>query len=310
MIKIGAVNIDTSHPGAFAKIYNEGNRAKYTAVYNDGFRTDEEVQAFMDANGVEKRYDNIDLMAQNVDIGFIHSCNWDNHIKQAMPFIKAGKPVFLDKPILGNLKDCLELEKLSADGAVILGTSAARYCEEIQVFANIPAEERGEIISMTGLCGVDDFGYGIHAIEAMSGVTGPGMTSAQFINRISMNNVTSDQYLIERSDNATLVLHLITGVWLPLAFSVTTTKSAYAIQPDLMKMYHPMLEAICDCLENGKQMVPVKNMTESIKVHLAAKKSRENGGDKVLLSDLNVDDPGLDGNLYEEEYIKATKGIK
>jgi hypothetical protein len=163
---------------------------------------------------------------------------------------------------------------------------------------------------MTGLCGVDDFGYGIHAIEGMAGMAGPGITSVQFIKRISMNNVTSDQYLIKRSDNANLVLHLITGVWLPMAFSVTTTKSVYAIQPDLMKMYHPMLEAICDYLENDKEMAPVKDMTENVKAHLAAKNSRENGGKTVLLSDINVDDPGFDGNLYEEAYVKAARGTK
>ena len=77
-----------------------------------------------------------------------------------------------------------------------------------------------------------------------------------------------------------------------------------------MKMYRPMLGAICDYLESDKKMAPVKDMTENIRAHLAAKKSRENGGETVLLSDLNIDDPGFDGNLYEEAYIKAARGIK
>ena len=110
MIKIGAINLDTSHPAAFAETYRNGNRAKYTAVYNDGFRTDEEVQAFMDINGIEKRCKTLKELVEQVDIGMIHSCNWDNHIDEAMPFIEAGKPVFIDKPICGSLKDCKELE--------------------------------------------------------------------------------------------------------------------------------------------------------------------------------------------------------
>jgi predicted dehydrogenase len=51
-------------------------------------------------------------MADKVDIGFIQSCNWDKHIDQAMPFIQKGKPVFIDKPIVGSMKDIERIEKL------------------------------------------------------------------------------------------------------------------------------------------------------------------------------------------------------
>ena len=310
MIRIGTVNIDTSHPGAFAEHYRKGDRARYTGVYNDGFRTDQEVQAFMELNGVEKRYDSIESLAQSVDIGFIHSCNWDNHIQQAMPFIKAGKAVFIDKPVVGNLDDCQKLEKLAADGAAILGTSASRYCDQIREFGEISPEERGEIISITGLCGVDGFGYGIHAIEAMSAITGPGIVSARFCSRISLHDINSDLTILERADVIHMVLHLLSGVWLPQAFTVTTTKSIYTIQPDLFNVYPPMLEAVCDHLEGSKKMITTEEMTENIKAHLAAKKSREKNGETVLLSDLTIDDPGFDGNLYEEQYIKAARGNK
>ena len=47
MLRIGTVNIDTSHAPSFAEILLKGDRARYTAIYNDGFRTDEEVEAFI-----------------------------------------------------------------------------------------------------------------------------------------------------------------------------------------------------------------------------------------------------------------------
>jgi hypothetical protein len=47
MIRVGTVNIDTSHPIAFAELFLKDGRAKYTAVYNDGFRTDDEVKNFI-----------------------------------------------------------------------------------------------------------------------------------------------------------------------------------------------------------------------------------------------------------------------
>ena len=127
MFRIGTVNIDTSHAPAFADLFRQGNVARYTAIYNDGFRTDEEVDTFIKNYGLEARYRSLDEMAKNVDLAFIQSCNWDRHIELASPFLKAGVPVFIDKPIAGNLKDCLALEKLAEEGHVILGTSAMRY---------------------------------------------------------------------------------------------------------------------------------------------------------------------------------------
>ena len=42
MVRIGCINIDTSHPRAFNEIFCRGDRARYVAVYNDGFRSDGE----------------------------------------------------------------------------------------------------------------------------------------------------------------------------------------------------------------------------------------------------------------------------
>ena len=56
MLRIGTVNIDTSHAPSFAEILAKGDRARYTCVYNDAFRTDEEVNAFIEKFGLEKRF--------------------------------------------------------------------------------------------------------------------------------------------------------------------------------------------------------------------------------------------------------------
>lgn len=46
MIRIGAVNIDTSHPLGFGEVMEKSNRARYVGVYNDSFRSDSEVASF------------------------------------------------------------------------------------------------------------------------------------------------------------------------------------------------------------------------------------------------------------------------
>lgn len=169
MFRIGTVNIDTSHAPSFAEILQKGDVARYTCVYNDGFRTDEEVDAFITRFGLEKRYTSLEEMAGNVDIAFIQGCDWDRHLALAEPFVKAGVPVFIDKPIVGNLRDCHTLEAWAASGAVILGTSALRYTYEHDDFFSVPAADRGDIVHVTTSVGVDEFNYAIHAVESIMG---------------------------------------------------------------------------------------------------------------------------------------------
>ena len=46
MLKFGAITIDTSHPKSFCKKLEEGDRGRYVAVFNDGFRGEDETNAF------------------------------------------------------------------------------------------------------------------------------------------------------------------------------------------------------------------------------------------------------------------------
>lgn len=133
MIKVGIVDVHTSHPASFISYLHKGNRARVVAVCDDGLvkkRRDDFVKEF----GLKNIYSTPEDMVDEIDIAFIQSCNWDEHIKKALPFIKAGKPVYIDKPTVGNLKDCQELETLAEDGAVILGGSSLRYCQEVEEF--------------------------------------------------------------------------------------------------------------------------------------------------------------------------------
>ena len=92
-----------------------------------------------------------------------------------MPFIERNKPVFIDKPIVGSFADCRKLEQLAAQGAVILGSSSVRYAEEVDAFLAEPIEERGELMTIYGTAGVDEFNYAIHIIEAIHQLAGAAL---------------------------------------------------------------------------------------------------------------------------------------
>ena len=307
MIKIGVVNIDTSHPASFARILHKENRARYTGIYNDGFRMDKEVEEFIKEFNLEKRYNSIEELAQAVDIVFIQGCNWDKHIELAEPAIKLGKPVFIDKPIVGNLRDCIKLENLVKEGAIILGSSSVRYAEEFINIRKIIEENKEDVISIFGTAGVDEFNYGIHIMEGICGFLGQGAYSVKFIGSTKIDNNIVEQYFVRWKDGKTAIYQTQTSTWQPFDVIVTTTKNIHHFRVDSTKIYKAMLDRICDFMEKGSPLAKITDLTETIRIYLAGKKSKENKGKEVKLTELKVNDPGYDGGAFEREYAAKNK---
>lgn len=310
MVRLGAVNIDTSHPLGFAEVLAKSGRARYVAVYNDSFRGDDEVDGFVRRFGLEKRCASLEELADACDLGMIQGCNWDDHIRCAQPFWDRGKPVFLDKPLVGNLADCRRLEALVREGAVILGSSSARYAREIRDFLAIPQEERGRIVHVTASGGVDEFNYGIHVAEALGGLLGQGAQSVRYAGRGEIpGGGYADSFFTRFSSGVSTVHTLYTGAWQPFAITVITDKKTVQLTLDASALYAALLEEICDYME-GKpnRLALVEALTESVRIMLAGKASRERGGE-VRLDSLPEDDPGFDGAAFWREYGAAAGKI-
>lgn len=303
MIRIGAVNIDTSHPLGFGEVMEKANRARYVGVYNDSFRSDAEVDGFIHRFGLERRCDTLQELAGMCDIGFIHGCNWDDHLRCALPFLQAGKPVFIDKPIVGNLTDCARIEELAHGGAVILGASSARYAFEVQDFLDLPVEERGEIVQVLGTAGVDEFNYGIHIVEAIGGLLGTGAQSVQYVGRGEVNGQYSESYCIHHSGGKNAIYTTFTGVWQPFTLTIMTTKGTHALKIDSSRLYEALINQICNYME-GKphQLAGVDALLESVRVMLAGCGSRARHGEAVRLDELQATDPAYDGAAFHAAY--------
>lgn len=306
MIRIGAVNIDTSHPLAFAQELEKMGRAGYVGIYNDSFRDDREVEGFIRRFGLEKRCSSLEELSEMCDIGFIHGCNWDDHLRCAMPFIERGKPVFVDKPLVGNLEDCRKVEELTAKGAVILGCSSARYCYEIQEFLSRPVSERGETVQVFGTSGVDEFNYGIHIVEAGGALLGRGAQWVKYLGRADREGKYCESYYVQYENGTSFIYNTFTGTWQPFAITIMTTKNTFQFTVDSSALYRALLEQICNCMEHKPSLlVPVEDLLESVKIILAGAASRSFEGKPVRLAELNETMPSYNGGRFWQSYAAS-----
>jgi hypothetical protein len=188
-ISIGIIGLDTSHVVAFTKLINypgaTGDLAtmRVTAAYPGG--TDlatsrDRIQGFTEQvaeMGVEI-VDSIDDLLQKVDVVLLESVDGRVHLEQARLVIAAGKPMFIDKPLAASLVDAILIDDLARESGVPWFSSSS-----LRQGASIP-EGIGDVVGCSAwgpakLEGThpDLFWYGIHGVETLFTVMGPGCES-------------------------------------------------------------------------------------------------------------------------------------
>jgi len=310
MLKFGAITIDTSHPMAFAKQLAGGDRGRYTAIFNDGFRGEDEVQSFARHHGLTV-CQTAEELADLVDIGMVHACNWDKHLGYIAAFAERNKPIFIDKPLVGNLQDAQKLLELVNSGVKVLGSSALRYCYEAAQARSKAADAGATILHVNVSVGVDDYNYAIHAFEFACALLNDKPVSVRHIGRSAAAKEICDHYFIRFAGGSTAIIHNIGKKFTSFHTVVLTDKmrgdSCFTV--DAGKLYEALLNEVCNELE-GKEntLAPMEELLLPIYAALAGKASKLAGGKEIPLDDPAVGAVSFDGYAFEEAYsASATK---
>ena len=179
-LRAGMIGLDTSHVPAFVKLFNDPKAAgdiagiKIVAAYPGGTdmpasRT--RVAKFTEgvrAAGVEI-VDSIPKLLEKVDVVFLESVDGRIHLQEATPVLKAGKPLWIDKPAGGTLADAIAIYELAKKhGTPCFSSSALRFTKGVVELSQKTA--LGKLVGAVswGPCdyepGTPDlFFYGIHA---------------------------------------------------------------------------------------------------------------------------------------------------
>lgn len=209
-LRAGMIGLDTSHVPEFTRIFNQAQPGtdmagiKIVVGYPGG--TDlpasrDRVGKFTEqvrGMGVEI-VDSIPKLLERVDVVLLESVDGRIHLKEAVPVIEAGKPLYIDKPAAGSLADAIAIYDLARQRQVpCFSASSLRFSPCVHELKNNPTLGRIVGANTWGPClyqeGIPDmFYYGIHGIEMLYALMGQG---CQTVARI-------------QADDA----DVITGVW-------------------------------------------------------------------------------------------------
>jgi len=189
--RIGIIGLDTSHSTAFTKTINgpdakpEFSGFRIVAAYpkgsNDIKSSVERIPGYIEEvkkYGVEIT-SSIDELLAKVDYVLLETNDGRIHLEQALPVMKAGKRMFIDKPVAASLEHAIAIFEASTHYKVpVFSSSSLRYMPGV-----IEVSE-GKIGKVTGAdtfspCSLekshpDLFWYGIHGVESLFAVMGTG----------------------------------------------------------------------------------------------------------------------------------------
>ncbi|MBA2114201.1 Gfo/Idh/MocA family protein [Bremerella alba] len=192
-IRIGLIGLDSSHAVAFAKTINakdsspELQKATVVAAFPGGSpdlpTSADRIEGFtkqIQDMGIEI-VPSIDALLKKVDAVIMNSVDGRVHLAQATPVLEAGIPIFVDKPITASLEEAKQLIALSEKtGTPFFSSSTLRYCQEV---IDLKKEDVVGCVAYSP-CKLDPthpdlFWYGIHGVETLFTVMGPGCKSVQ-----------------------------------------------------------------------------------------------------------------------------------
>ncbi len=293
-MRIGLIGLDTSHVTAFTKIINDPKatgplaKAKVTAAFRGGSldvpssanRLDRFTETLTKQYGV-KLYPTIAELCKNVDAIMLESVDGRPKVRQAIPVIDAGLPLFIDKPMAGSLADAIFIfEYAKKKGVPVFSSSSLRYGKTTQA-ARAGALGKISHAETFSPCSLeahhpDLFWYGVHGCESLFTVMGAGCESV-------VRKTTTDGKIE------------VIGTWKGGRTGIFREGKGYGGKAkgsegegEVGKYdgYAPLVVEAVKMFQTGKVPVPPEETIELFAFMAAADESKRRGGKPVKIADM------------------------
>lgn len=296
MLRLGIVDFDSSHCVEFTRRLNHvGVEA---AQWVDGARVvcgwpgtsemgPERIAGFtrqMAECGVALVDDPRDMLGQ-IDAVLVLSLGGGAHRERVRPFLEAGLPAFVDKPFACSLANARAMVELAREKNVtLISASAMRFADEVLEFTRRQAEygpllgavSYGPAKRAEGNPGL--FHYGIHAVELLCTLMGPGCE------RIAVETSDAADTVTARwRDGRTAVVRGARQGATAYGFLAFCERGVIHQPVSTRYSYRNLCRAIVQSLTDGRAAIPPETTLEIVRFIVAALESERDAGRPVAL---------------------------
>lgn len=290
--RVGIIGLDTSHSTSFVDALNglspdsalEGYRivAAYPYGSRDIQSSAERIPAYTD---YVKRFDvkivdSIDDLLHQSDVIMLETNDGRPHLEQALPVLRAGKRLFIDKPVAASLEDVLTIYETARYYKVpVFSASSLRYNTGVQEAA--AGKTVGKVLgadtfspSPIEKTQPDFFWYGIHGVEMLCTLMGKGCREVRRIGNADTDVVvgTWDDGRIGSFRGTRTGQHEYGG-------TVFGENGVQRVGP--YSGYNALLKQVIHFFKTGISPVPEEETLEIYAFMEAAHESKRSGGNAV-----------------------------
>jgi len=301
-LRLGMIGLDTSHVTAFTAALNDPARpdhvpgARVVAAFKGGSpdiessatRVDKFTEELKGKWGVEI-VGSIEELCQRVDAVLLESVDGRVHLAQARPVIAARKPLFIDKPLASNVREAGDLVRLArAANVPVFSSSSLRFVPEIAELRR--GDRLGDVQGALAYSPMtlephhpDLFWYGIHGVETLYTVMGPGCESVTRTTAGGADVVTG-----RWKDGRIGTFRGLREGAKPYGVIAFGSRAVISVEPKKVD-YRPLVVEIIKFFQTGKPPVSVAETLEIYAFMEAADLSKARGGVPVKLSEVQAE---------------------
>jgi hypothetical protein len=217
-----------------------------------------------------------------VDAVIIATDDGSDHCRRAAPFVEAGLPVFVDKPLATTMAELRQFWRWQGAGARLASSSGMRYAPEMAV-GGLGLEELGELRWISSVTCKSWERYGIHALEAVAPLLGAGFEGVR-----TLGDGSGDWVDIRHRSGIRLTVAAIPdayGSFGAVHLYGTGGERALRLRDTYTAFRNQLLEVIA-FFRGGGEPVLFAETLELMAVLIAGRRSRELGGAEVLVAEI------------------------
>lgn len=256
--------------------------ARITCVCCTGFAGREEAEHIARAALIPTVYDRPEEMIGHVDAVIVATDDGNEHVDRCRPFVEAGIPMFIDKPLVNTEEDLRTFLKWRAEGAHFISSSCMRYSKDQEPYY-VNHHELGPIKYICSPMAKKYETYGIHALERMYPLLGEGFLSVR-------NTGTKEKTVVHIKHKSGCDVNIIQSYDMAtMGMMVLGTHQAKLFSGgDSYYSFKKQLDVFVHWLRTGQEPFPFSETVELMKLVIGGLRSREEGGREVLLSEIRV----------------------
>ncbi|RCX09334.1 oxidoreductase family protein [Anaerobacterium chartisolvens] len=219
-----------------------------------------------------------------VDAVIIATDKGNEHVERCRPFVEAGLPIFVDKPLADNIEDLRVFSNWVRNGAKIMSSSCMRYCKEFMPYRRSVNNLGKLCYASISTCKTWER-YGIHAVESIYPIMGPGFISVR-------NTGSADRNIVHLKHSSGADVNVVAINNMYGAFGVMellgTAGYVQTALSDTFYSFKAQLEAFIKYLTTGIRPFPFSETEELMKIIIAGIASREQEGREIALDEIKI----------------------